>query len=69
MKYFRRALSGIIAIFFCVSTFTGTATATENNQLPIDATVCQTNPIELTSEQQKYFKYVDDRLTITLLPQ
>lgn len=52
MKYFRRALSGIIAIFFCVSTFTGTATATENNQLPIDATVCQTNPIELTSEQQ-----------------
>ena len=48
MKYFRCILSSIIAIFLCMSAFTGTATAVENNSPPIDVTTCQTNPIELT---------------------
>ena len=52
MKYFRCILSSIIAIFLCMSAFTGTATAVENNSPPIDVTTCQTNPIELTDEQQ-----------------
>jgi len=76
MKYFRRILSSIIAIFLCMSAFTGTATAAEDNSPPIDVTTCQTNPIELTNEQQDtlnkivsvgpYFKYVNNQLTITL---
>ena len=76
MKYFRRILSSIIAIFLCMSAFTGTATAAEDNSPPIDVTTCQTNPIELTNEQQdtlnkivsvgSYFKYVNNQLTITL---
>lgn len=76
MKYFRCILSSIIAIFLCMSAFTGTATAVENNSPPIDVTTCQTNPIELTDEQQDtlnkivsvgtHFKYVDNQLIITL---
>jgi hypothetical protein len=76
MKYFRCILSSIIAFFLCMSAFTGTATAVENNSPPIDVTTCQTNPIELTDEQQDtlnkivsvgtHFKYVDNQLIITL---
>ena len=76
MKYFRCILSSIIGIFLCMSAFTGTATAVENNSPPIDVTTCQTNPIELTDEQQDtlnkivsvgtHFKYVDNQLIITL---
>ena len=59
-----------------MSAFTGTATAAEDNSPPIDVTTCQTNPIELTNEQQDtlnkivsvgpYFKHVNNQLTITL---
>ena len=55
MKYFRCILSSIIAIFLCMSAFTGTATAVENNSPPIDVTTCQTNPIELTDEDNARF--------------